>query len=339
MRKKQAVTVYDIAHAAGVSPATVSRVLRGATRVAEDKREAVLAAAEKLRYRPNLMAQDLASGRSQTVGLVIPDTVSSFWGPLVKGVESTLRDKGYNLLMVSAEACEGEANAVDLLVRHQVHGLVLAGGWSAEPALLADVGEDLPIVAVCRAFSRADSRIIVHNREGARQATQHLILLGHTQIAHISGPADAEDAAERRQGYLDALAAAGIAYDPARVVEGDFRMPGGFAAMEKLLASAVRFTAVFAASDQMALGALSALHGRGIAVPESVSVVGFDDETFAAYCWPSLTTMRQPTFEMGQAAALHILARQRGEDPALPSFDTPLCLRRSTGAAPSGLRG
>jgi LacI family transcriptional regulator len=337
VRKKQAVTVYDIALAAGVSPATVSRVLRGTSPVAPEKRDAVIAAAEKLRYRPNLMAQDLASGHSQTVGLVIPDTVSSFWGPLVKGVETTLRQNDYNLLIVSAETVKSEPRAVDLLVRHRIDGLVIAGGWGSEDEMLADVG-DLPLVALCRAFSRPESRILVRNRDGARRAVEHLLSLGHTQIAHISGPGDAEDAVERSQGYTDALEAAGRAVDPALVAEGDYRMPGGFAAMEKLLASGAAFTAVFVASDQMALGAMFALHSHGVDIPAHVSVVGFDDEVFSAYCWPPLTTMRQPTFEMGQAAAEHILARQRGENPPLPSFDTPLCVRLSTAAPPSGAR-
>src|SRR5271169_4459803 len=119
-RNKQAVTVYDIALRAGVSPATVSRVLRGAPHVAEEKRLAVIDAAQALRYRPNLMAQDLASGRSQTVGLVLPDTVSSFWGRLVNGVETALRARGYHLLMSSAKGSDGEQRALDLLLSHQV---------------------------------------------------------------------------------------------------------------------------------------------------------------------------------------------------------------------------
>ena len=328
MRRKQAVTVYDIALAAGVSPATVSRVLRGTSPVAEEKRQKVLAATESLHYRPNPMAQDLASGRSQTVGLVIPDTVSSFWGRLVKGIESALRAQDYHLLIVSAETWETETRALDLLVNHQVDGLVIAGGWTLEEDVVAVVGE-LPIVAVCRAF-REDSRIFVPNREGARRAVEHLLELGHLEIAHISGIAEAADAQERAAGYRDALEAAGVAFDPALVAEGDFRMGGGVTAMDRLIDSQAAFTAVFAASDQTALGAMLSLHRRGLKVPDDVSVVGFDDETFAAYCWPPLTTVHQPIFEMGQSAANHLIARFRGGNPPLPSFDAPLLVRQST---------
>ncbi len=329
MRRKQAVTVYDIAFRAGVSPATVSRALRGTARVTDDKRRAVLTAARSLQYRPNVMAQDLALGRSQTVGLVLPDTVSSFWGPLVKGVETTLREHDYQLLIASAEGCDGEPRALDLLLRHQVDGLVIAGGALPERDIMAVVG-DVRFVVVCRGLDHSEWRIQVHNRQGARAATQHLIERGHRLIAHISGPLSHPDAVERWGGYFEALAAAELPFDPELVVEGDFRSASGKDAVDALLAAGREFTAIFAASDQIAMGALLALRQNGKDVPRDVSVVGFDDETFAAYCCPPLTTVRQPMFEMGQAAVRNILARGRGENAALPSFITPLCIREST---------
>jgi LacI family transcriptional regulator len=336
MRRKQAVTVYDIAFRAGVSPATVSRVLRGTSPVAAEKRSAVLAAARSLQYRPNLMAQDLALGRSQTVGLVVPDNVSSFWGPLVKGVEDALREHDYHLLIASAEGCESEARAVDLLLRHQVDGLVIAGGEMSEQDLLT-VAADVPFVSVCRGLSSERWRVLVDNREGARLATRHLIDLGHRHIAHISGPLANPDAQERYEGYREALAAAGLAFDPALVFEGAFKLESGREGALAFLARGRPFTAVFAASDQMALASFHALHEHGLEVPRDVSIVGFDDENFAAFCSPPLTTVRQPIFEMGRAAVENVLARQRGENPDLPRFATPLCVRESTAPPPNVL--
>ena len=333
-RNKQAVTVYDIALKAGVSPATVSRVLRGATHVGEDKRSSVLEAARALHYRPNLMAQDLASGRSQTVGLVLPDTVSSFWGQLVNGVETALRARGYHLLMASAKGSDGEQRALDLLLSHQVDGLVLASGALSDRELAAAVG-DVPFVTVFRgATGDEGSRVCVQNREGARAAVRFLVELGHQRIAHLSGPSSHSDAAARKAGYRDALEEAGIPVDSTLVRESEFDMRSGQQAMERLLGGHARFTAVFAGSDQIALGAMLALDQHGLSIPADVSVVGFDDETFASYCRPPLTTVRQPTFEIGQAAVHRILARVDGvEPPECPRFPAPLCVRGSTARA------
>jgi LacI family transcriptional regulator, galactose operon repressor len=331
-RNKQAVTVYDIALRAGVSPATVSRVLGGAVRVTAPRRAAVLEAARTLRYRPNLMAQDLASGRSQTVGLVLPDAVSSFWGSLVEGVETALRARGYHLLMATARGSDGEQRALDLLLRHQVDGLVLASGALTDEELAGIVGA-VPFVTVCRgAIGGERSRIRVDNREGARAALEHLLGLGHTRIAHVAGPRAHGDAQARRQGYKAALRAAGLRYEPELVVESAFGMASGLAATARLLRARRAFTALFAGSDQIALGAMLALDRHGLRVPGDVSVVGFDDETFASYCRPPLTTVRQPTFAIGQAAVFSLLVRaDGGEPPPLASFPTRLCIRASTG--------
>ncbi len=330
-RNKQAVTIYDIALKAGVSPATVSRVLGGGARVAPARRAAVVEAARLLRYRPNLMAQDLASGRSRTVGLVLPDTVSSFWGALVGGIETELRTRGYHLLMASAKGSAGEQRALDLLLRHQVEGLVLASGALSDPELEQIVG-GVPFVTVCRGATGDDSRRIrVQNREGGRAATRHLVELGHERIAHVGGPLAHSDAAERRVGYREALLDAGLRFDGRLVVECGFDMAAGLAAMEELLASRVALTAVFAGSDQIALGVMLALDRHGLRIPQDVSVVGFDDEGFASFCRPPLTTVHQPKFEMGQAAVRSLLARAEGARATpLPTFLAPLVVRAST---------
>jgi LacI family transcriptional regulator len=309
----------------------VSRVLQGSRHVSAEKRVAVTAAADALRYRPNLMAQDLASGRSRTVGMVIPDSACSFWGRCIHGVEATLREAGYQMLLASADASEGEERALELLLAHQVDGLVLGGGAIAEERLDAIVG-DLPVVAVFRGPAGFESRrVMVDNREAAREAVRHLIELGHVRIAHLAGPRPHNDAVERRRGYEDALAEAGLPVDEGLVAEGDFKAQGGLAAMRRLLLARPGLTAVFASSDQMALGAVRALDEAGLRAPRDVSVVGFDDEAFGEYCLPSLTTVSQPLFEIGRAAVQHVLAHLRGDAQPLPSFRAPLRIRDSSG--------
>jgi LacI family transcriptional regulator len=332
-RRKQTVTVYDIALKAEVSPATVSRVLQGTRHVSAAKREAVLAAADTLRYRPNAMAQDLASGRSRTVGLVLPNIASSFWGRFIHGTEAALHEAGYHLLLAGAEGASGEERALELLLSHQVDGVIAGGGAIPEECFEALVGET-PAAVVFRGPSGLESRRVrVDNREGARQAMRHLLDLGHEQIAHIGGPLDHGDAEERRRGYQDALREAGIAFDPGLVVAGEFRPKDGHARMRDLLDARPGLTAVFAASDQMALGAIRALDEAGLHAPRDVSIVGFDDEAFTEYCVPSLTTVTQPLDAIGRAAVELVLARVRGEAASPPVFATRLCVRESTAMA------
>jgi LacI family transcriptional regulator len=174
----------------------------------------------------------------------------------------------------------------------------------------------------------------VENRAGAYKATRHLIDLGHTRIAHLTGLPWHADAIARRQGYEAALADAGLAVEPSLVAEGDFEEQSGYTGVETLLAGGARFTAVFTGNDQMACGAGLALLRRGLRVPQDVSVIGFDDQPHAAFTWPALTTVRQPAVEMGMLAARALLEELRGHGFALPTFSTDLVLRDSTGPAP-----
>ena len=275
------------------------------------------------------MAQDLASGRSQTIGLLLPD-MSSFWGRLVRGVEKGVREQGLHLLMATAEGSDGDRRALDLLVAHHVDGIVIAGGALADADIVA-LAVDTPVVAINRSLvGRDDCRMVVQNFDAAVVAVRHLIELGHTRIAHIAGPLSHPDAVGRRDGYLAALAEAGLPSDPRLVIEGDFMWRGGQVAMETLISAGREFTAVFAGTDHMALGAMLVLHHRGLDVPGDVSVLGFDDEAFSAYCCPPLTTVSQPLFEMGQAAVRSIVARVHGQPYPLASFAAALCVREST---------
>jgi LacI family transcriptional regulator len=328
------ITIRDIARQAGVSPSTVSRVLNNSVPVAHAKRAAVLSVIESLGYRPNVVAQELARGHSQAIG-VLPQGISNpFYSQVLKGVEQGLRGTGYYPLFASGERAAEEAEALDLLLSHRVDALILIGGHLPDEEL-AQLALRVPLLAVGRGIRGLEARCMrVENRAGGYRATRHLLDLGHRRVAHLTGLPWHPDAVARREGYQRALEHAGVGFDPALVVEGDFEEQSGLDATERLLAAGHPFTAIFAANDRMAYGAGLALMRHGIRVPQDVSLVGFDDQPSAAYAFPPLTTMRQPTVEMGAAAARALVDELGGRGFTLPTFATDLILREST--APPG---
>jgi LacI family transcriptional regulator len=329
------ITIRDVARRAGVSASTVSRVLNQTAQVAPAKQAAVLRAVQLLGYRPSVIAQELARGRSRAFG-VLPQVISSpFYGRVMKGVEQGLRGSGYYPIFAGGEHPAEESQAIELFLSHRVDALILMGGRLAEDEVIR-LADRVPLVAIGRSIRGLEHRCVrVENRAGGYKATRHLIDLGHTRIAHLTGLPWHADAIARRQGYEAALADAGIPFDPALVVEGDFEEQSGYTGAQSLLASGVHFTAAFTGNDQMACGAGLALLRQGLRVPHDVSIVGFDDQPHAAYAWPALTTVRQPAVEMGMAAARALLEELRGHGFVLPTFHTDLVLRDSTGPAPA----
>ena len=324
------ITIRDIARRAGVSASTVSRVLNNRVPVADAKREAVLSVVQSLAYRPNAVAQELARGHSQAIGVLPQGIANSFYSQVLKGVERGLRGTGYYPLFAGGEEAVEEGEALDQLLAHRVDALILVGGHLAEEALIP-LAERIPLLAVGRRIAGLEHRCMrVENREGGYQATRHLVGCGHQRIAHITGMPWHADAVARREGYERGLAEAGLPLDPALIVEGDFEEESGLEATEKLLRDGVAFSAIFAGNDRMAYGAGLALLRRGLRVPRDVSLVGFDDQPSAAYAWPPLTTVRQPTVEMGMAAARALVDELEGRGFALPSFRTELVRREST---------
>lgn len=330
-----AITIRDVAQHAGVSPSTVSRVLNKTAQVAQQKQTAVLRAVQLLGYRPNVVAQELARGRSRAFG-VLPQGISSpFYGRLMKGVEQGLRGSGYYPIFASGEQPAEEAQAIELFLSHRVDAMILMGGQLPDEDVVR-LADRMPLIAIGRSLRGLEQRCVrVENRSGGYKATRHLIDLGHTRIAHLTGLPWHADAIARKQGYEAALADAGIPFDPALVVEGDFEERSGYTGIETLMSGGLRFSAVFTGNDQMACGAGLALLRHGLRVPQDVSVIGFDDQPHAAYTWPALTTMRQPAVEMGMASARALLEELRGHGFVLPTFNTELVLRDSTAPAPS----
>lgn len=326
-------TLEDIARQAGVSPSTVSRVLNGSKRVAEEKRALVLAAIEQYGYRPNLVARGLVRGRSMTIGVVMQDINSPFFARMVGGIEQALDQAEYRPMFASThwrqENREDEARSLQLLLERRVDGVIVLGS-SIPDAHLRSVAAQLPLVVVARSVPGLEAQCLsIDNEEGAHRATRYLIGLGHTRIAHLAGLPGHPDAAARLAGYRRALGEAGLAESPQLVVAGDFVEESGLSSVEQLLARGEQFSAIFAANDQMAYGAMLGLFNHGYRIPADVSLVGFDDQFLSAYTLPPLTTVRQPSEAMGRAAGEGLLRLLNGEPPALPRFPPDLIIRKS----------
>jgi len=298
-------TIKDVAHMAKVSPATVSRVLNGGVPVSEPKRASVMAAIDRLAYRPNAFARSLATNRSGGIGVVVSEVSSAVYGGIIQGIESVIEAYDMHMVVSSGHARAGlERDAFDFLRQRRCDALVLQLDGADDDEVVEWARHDVPIVIVGRYIEELHDRCLhLDNVAGGHLATRHLLDRGHSAIAHVGGRADLADARERLQGYRSALEEAGIAYDEALVADGGFVEEGGQRAMRRLLERGCEFTAVFAANDQSAAGAMRTLREAGLRMPEDVSIVGFDDTLLAQYLVPALTTVRQPLLEMGQAAA------------------------------------
>lgn len=298
------VTLEAVALAAGVSPSTVSRILNDTAVVSELKKKAVEDAIAELGFVPNPVARGLAGGRTLSIGVVTQAIDSPFYGAALRGIEDELDPLGYRALFVSGHwNAAAESRCIEVLRSRRVDGIIVLTGRLTDQALKT-CAKSVPIVVTGRSLKAAGLiSLNFDNFEGGRLATQHLIDLGHRGIAFISGDPDHPDAVERLRGYRAALEAAGLTYDPHLVIPGEFHEVSGLLAVDRLLESRQRFTAIFAANDQMAVGAVLGLHRRSLRVPEDVSVVGFDDLPSSLFSIPPLSTIHQPAYELGRLAA------------------------------------
>ena len=328
---QEIVTLAMVAEAAGVSPSTVSRILTGHARVSDDKRRAVEEAIAQLHYEPNVLARGLAQGRTLSVGVLTQDINCPFYGEALRGIEDALVGTGIVPLFVSGHwNVQDEAERMTHLLSRRVDGIVVLTGRLTDAQLL-EYSQRVPIVVTGRSLK--GSRVVsmrVDDFKGAHRATHHLLDLGHRRIAHIAGPQDHADSVERLRGYRQALEEASVAFDPALVAYADFHEPGGVLAIQQLLESRQSFTAVFASNDQTAFGARLALYQRNIRVPEDVSLVGFDDLPASRYVIPPLTTIHQPVYELGQAAARALLKLIDGGRTRTTLPEPQLVVREST---------
>lgn len=330
------VTLGMVAAACGVSPSTVSRILNGTAVVSPEKREAVDRAIAELGFVPNPIARGLAGGRSLSVGVVTQSIDSPFYGVALRGIEEELSSAGYSPLFVSGHwDADEEKRCIETLRSRRVDGLIVLDGRLSDEAL-RHLAQALPTVITGRTLSAPGLYALdFNNFEGARMATDHLLSLGHKQIAFISGDPIHPDANERLKGYKAALKAAGVRFKPALVLPGKYFEESGLMAVEQLIASGEPFTAIFAANDQMAFGAALALHRRGLHVPDDVSLVGFDDLAGATHSIPPLTTIHQAGLELGRLAAQSLLQLLNGQTPTGMLPEPRLIARASTRALSS----
>lgn len=308
------VTIKDVALAAHVSVATVSRALNGHTNVVEEVRKRVLMAAKELRYTPHAAARSLSSRRTHALGVVLPDLYGEFFSELVRGVDQAAREHGLHLLVSSYHGHPEEQGTALRAMRGRVDGLLVMSPYVAAPAAIADDLTALPVVMInTQAAMDGIAALSVDNHGGAVAMVEHLVAGGHRRIAFIAGPEDNFDAHERRRGYRDALALRLPGVDE-WILPGDFDEASGHRAGLALAAAPTLPDAVFAANDMMALGCLFALSQAGIRVPDNIALAGFDDIPLARYVHPSLTTMRVNIAEVGDRA-VRMLLSQLGKEP------------------------
>ncbi|HLT90443.1 MAG TPA: LacI family DNA-binding transcriptional regulator [Woeseiaceae bacterium] len=326
-------TIYEVSKRAGVSLATVSRVLNNSGRVTERTRQKVLAAMAELDYRPNSIAQSLASNRSNSVGIMVPELHGPFFGTLITGIEQVLREAGKHTIVTVGHSNEAEEkDGIDFLVSRRCDALILHVDAVSDEFIVELDDGPVPVVLVNRLVPQVEEKCIrLDNFHGGRIATAYLLELGHRDIAYISGPLWKSDARDRLAGHKQALADAGVEFDTRLFFEGDFQEPSGSDGMRRFLALDVPFTAVVCANDGMAAGAMRAAREEGLQIPGDVSVVGFDNVTFSAYLYPNLSTINYPAMQIGQMAGRWVLKQVYGRDDleVQKLFEPTLIVRES----------
>lgn len=303
------ITISDVARRANVSKSTVSRVLNGGTGVGEETKDAVLAASRELGYQPSAVARSLSTGRTKVLGLVISDITNPFFPDVARGIEDVSAMYDYNVILCNTDGqCGKEEAHVRVLLDKGVDGIIFTSVRMGETNLSELTRRGVPFVFAGRTLKNCPAHSVeVDNFLGGCLATEHLIHLGHRQIAYVNGPVGVSSADERLAGYQQALARYQIPFDPALVFPGNFRREDGILAARMIHASSRMPTAVFAANDFMAIGLLEGLLEMGLNVPADVSVVGFDDVALAGYRPISLTTVAQPRYDLGATAARQLI--------------------------------
>jgi LacI family transcriptional regulator len=305
------VTLREIAKAAGCSVSTVSRAFAGSEHpVNAVTKERILSIANQLGYRPNVAARGLKTDRTFTIGLVVYNIASPFTPVLIRGIQEYLRQHDYFSIIISTDwDPELESEAVHQLISRSIDGIIFVESWRDESNITLDLANK-PYVFVYRLFNGSyTNTVLADDRHGARLAVEHLVKLGHRRIAYINGPQDWNSSKDRLAGYLDVLEQYGIPYDPSLVEEGTWEVQSGYPIAKKYLGISDRPTAIFAANDLMALGAIYAIQDAGLNVPKDIAVVGYDDRDIASCSKPTITTVCPPSFEMGKLAAQLMINR------------------------------
>jgi DNA-binding LacI/PurR family transcriptional regulator len=338
-------TIRDVARRAGVSTATVSRVLAGIGNPKTETADAVMAAVEALDYRPSAVARSLRMRRTHTFGLIVTDIQNPFFPELVRAADDAARHVGYSILLGSAAFDEHRAvHYLDLMADRRVDGMIVASSQVSDESWRWLAESPVPVVVVNAEPAHVPITVITSdNRTGMRMVAEHLIGLGHRRLAYIRAVDGITADAPRIEGFRAACEAAGIAASEIVELHGDALFEGGEQAVAELLAAGTDVTAIACHNDITAIGAMRALRAAGIRVPDDISVVGCDDIAAASWIVPSLTTVAQQKAEMGRMAVERLLrmldAGEGGIAPETIRVPMVLQIRESTGpAAPGGAR-
>jgi LacI family transcriptional regulator len=335
-----AITIKDVAKAARVSVATVSRALSGSPKVTEETRRLVDAAAVKLGYVPHEAARSLSSRRTSCIGAVLPDLHGEFFSELIRGIDRAARSHGLHLLLSSSHGDADELAAALLVMRGRVDGLLVMSSYVDRKVLEKNLQPTLPTVLLNSGDGgERYSSLVIDNFGGAGAMVRHLAGRGHRRIAMIGGPEDNFDARERLAGYHDALRQVLPQQQP-QVLRGDFSEESGYKAGRRVVSMSERPEAIFAANDMMAIGCVFALMEAGLRVPGDIAVTGFDDIPIARYVSPALTTVRVRIAELGELALerLVLAISEGGQDRhSVQTLRTELVVRSSCARHPTAM--
>jgi len=334
-RSAPAVTIKEVAREAGVSVATISRVVNDKGPVREETRRHIRGVVERLRYAPHGAARSLITRQTHTLGVLLPDLFGEFFSELIRGIDLTARQRGYHLLYSGSHGDRSETEAMVRAMRGRVDGLIVLSPDVGRGALRANVPEKFPVVLLNSAGGgRSFDTIAVDNFGGATAMVRHLVGLGHRRVAFIEGPSGNRDASERLRGYREAMRSVGE-WSKDLEIPGNFREEAGYEGCGRIRKLRPRPSAVFAANDSMAIGLLYACREAGVCVPEELAIAGFDDIPIARFITPSLTSVRVPIAELGACAAQRLLDVLGGKPAGRPRQEvlpTTLVVRSSCGA-------
>jgi len=331
-------TIKDIARTAGVGIGTVSRVLNETGYVSEETRQKVWNAVKRLQYVPNGIARALVTKRTMALGVVLHDLMNPYVPTIARGIEDEARRHGYTMMVLDTDwQLEHELRAITILRQQAVDGIILVSPANTEEMVSKCQDENIPVIVVDSGDASAISHITADHYKGARDAVAWAKKQGHTHIGFLAGPAGLRFADLRLRGYLDSMGLTDLSLEEVDqrkelpIVRAEFLFEGGRAATEALLHAHPEITCIFAGNDMSALGALQYLEQQGIAVPEQIAIIGFDDIFIASLVHPRLTTIRQPMYEIGVAAAELLMQHLSAPECPIPQrvFDLTLVVRES----------
>ena len=327
-------TIRDVAALAGVSTTTVSHVINNSRFVSPEVRERVYQAMEELRYQPNALARSLRQGKTNTIGLLSPNSANPYFAEIGRAVEDAAFTSRYSVIICNTEGKqEKESFYLDVLSKKRVDGIILVGISQTNETLDRLLAKGVPVVLVDREIPDLDvDLVLTDNKHAGYLATRHLIEQGHTRIACVTGPAHVHPSSRRVVGYQEALQEAGLPLQEEYVLPGDFSAQSGWEATRTLLALPQPPSAIFLCNDLMAIGGLRAAAEAGFAVPQDLAIMGFDDIELASFTNPTLSSISQPKAEMGAIAVQMLLEQIEGKrsEPRQEILQPALIVRRST---------